>query len=72
MDDEADHYAPVQAPPPSRSSEDGVLLQSMEESGWGPRIAVVEAVASPLGVQPTIDSAGISPSMGQSLGMMQL
>jgi hypothetical protein len=45
-------------------------LQSMDESGRGPRTA--EAVASPLAGQPTINSAGVSSSMGQSLGMMQL
>jgi hypothetical protein len=45
--------------------------QDVDESGRGPRTAVAEAVASPLGVQPTINSAGVS-SMGQSLGTMQL
>jgi hypothetical protein len=34
----------------------------MDESGRGPRKAVAEAVASPLGVQPSINSAGISSS----------
>jgi hypothetical protein len=61
MGDDDDHYAPVQAPP-QRASEDDVLLQSMDESGRGPRRAVAEAVASPLGVQPSINSAGISSS----------
>jgi hypothetical protein len=46
--------------------------QDVDESGRGPRTAVAEAVASPLGVQPTINSAGVSSSMGQSLGTMQL
>ncbi len=41
----------------------------MDESGQGPRVAVAEAVASPLGVQPSINSAGISSSIGQPLGM---
>jgi hypothetical protein len=45
--------------------------QDVDESGRGPRIAVAEAVAGPLGVQPTINSAGISSSIGQSLGTMQ-
>jgi hypothetical protein len=57
---------------PRAGGEDDVLLQSMDESGWGPRTAAAEAVASPLGVQPTINSAGVSSSMGQSLRMMQL
>ncbi len=34
--------------------------QDVEESGRGPRTAVAKAVASPLGVQPTINSAGVS------------
>ncbi len=38
----------------------------MEESGQGPRAAV--AVASPLGVQPSINSTGISSPTGQPLG----
>jgi hypothetical protein len=46
--------------------------QDMDESGRGPRTAVAEAVAGPLRVQPTINSAGVSSSMGQSLGTMQL
>jgi hypothetical protein len=71
MDDEDDHYAPVQASP--RAEDEGdVLLQSMDESGRGPRRAVAEAVASPLGVQPNINSAGVSSSTGQPLGLMQL
>jgi hypothetical protein len=73
MDDEDDHYAPVQASPPEPEAKTMSLdLQSMDESGRGPRTAVAEAVASPLGVQLTINSAGISSSMGQSLGLMQL
>ncbi len=54
---------------PRAGGEDDVLLQSMDESGRGPRNAVAEAVASPLGVQPTINSAGISSSTGQPLGI---
>jgi hypothetical protein len=46
--------------------------QDVDESGGGPRTAVAEAVAGPLRIQPTINSAGVSSSMGQSLGMMQL
>ncbi len=46
--------------------------QDMDESGRGPRTAVAEAVAGPLRIQPTINSTGVSSSMGQSLGMMQL
>ncbi len=46
--------------------------QDVDESGRGPRTAVAEAVAGPLRVQPTINSAGVSSSMGQSLGTMQL
>jgi hypothetical protein len=45
---------------PKAGSADDVLLQSMGESGQGPRKAV--AVASPLGVQPSINSAGVSYS----------
>jgi hypothetical protein len=61
MDDEDDDYTPVQAgTAPKAGSTDDVLLKSMGESGWGPRSAVAEAVASPLGVQPSINSAGIS------------
>jgi hypothetical protein len=71
MDDEDDHYAPVQAS--LRAEDEGdVLLQSMDESGRGPRRAVAKAVASPLGVQPNINSAGFSSSTGQPLGLMQL
>ena len=44
----------------------------MEESYQGPRTAVAVAVASPLGVQPDINSAGVSSSTGQPLGTMQL
>jgi hypothetical protein len=47
---------------PKAGCEDDVLLQSMDESGRGPRKAVAEAVASPLGVQHSINSAGISSS----------
>jgi hypothetical protein len=61
MDDDDDHYAPVKIPPRA-GSEDDVTLQSMDESGQGPRKAVAEAVASSLGVQPGINSAGISSS----------
>ncbi len=61
MDDEDDDYTPVQAgTAPKVGSMDDVLLQSMGESSRGPRSAVAEAVASPLGVQPSINSAGIS------------
>ncbi len=42
---------------PKADSEEGVPLQSMDESGWGPRKAIAEAVAGPLGVQPSINSA---------------
>jgi hypothetical protein len=42
------------------------------EHGRGPRTAIAVAVASPLGVQPDINSAGISSSTGQPLGIMQL
>jgi hypothetical protein len=57
---------------PRVGSEGDVLLQSIDESGWEPRRAVAEAIASPLGVQPNINSAGISSSTGQPLEMMQL
>ncbi len=65
IDDEDDEYAPVQAgTAPKAGSTDDVLLQNVGESGRGPRSAVAEAVAeavaSPLGVQPSINSAGIS------------
>jgi hypothetical protein len=40
----------------------------MDESGQGPRTAVAVAVASPLGVQPSINSTGSSSSTGQLLG----
>jgi hypothetical protein len=68
MDNEDDHYAPVQVLPQA-GDEDDVLPQSMDESGRGPRNAIAEAVASPLGVQPTINSAGFSSSTGQPLGI---
>jgi hypothetical protein len=55
---------------PKAGTEDDVLLQSMDESGQGPRTA--EAVASPLGVQPDINNAGVSSSIGQPLETMQL
>ncbi len=61
MDDEDDHYAPRQIRPRA-GGEDDVLLQSMDESGRGPRKAVAEAVASPLGIQPTINSLDSPPS----------
>jgi hypothetical protein len=55
MDDEDDDYASVQAgTAPKAGSMDNVLLQSMGESGRGPRNAVAEAVASPLRVQLSI------------------
>ncbi len=61
MDDEDDDYAPVQAgTTPKAGSMDDVLLQSMSESGQGPRSAVAKAVVSHLRVQPSINSAGIS------------
>jgi hypothetical protein len=71
MDDDDDSYASCRCRPKA-GSEDDVLLHSMDESGQGPKNAVAEAVASPLGVQPSINSAGVSSSIGQSLGMMQL
>jgi hypothetical protein len=61
MDDEDDDYAPVQAgTAPKAGSTEDVLLQSMGESGRGQRSAVAEALASPLGVQPSINGAGNS------------
>jgi hypothetical protein len=42
----------------------------MDGSGQGLRTVVAVAIASPLGVQPSIDSAGISSSTGQPLGMI--
>ncbi len=57
---------------PKAGTEDDVLPQSMDEYGRGPRNAVDEAIASPLGVQPSINSAGFSSSIGRLLGMMQL
>ncbi len=45
------------------------------EHGWvrpGTKESVAEAVASPLGVQPNINSAEVSSSTGQPLGLMQL
>jgi hypothetical protein len=61
MGDDDDHYNPLQVRPKGGSKDD-VLLQSMDESGRGLRRAVAEAVASPLGVQPSINSTGISSS----------
>jgi hypothetical protein len=71
MDDDDDHYAPAPAPPQAQQRR-RCPPQSMDESGQGPRTAVAVAVASPLGVQPNINSAGISSSTGQPLGTMQL
>ncbi len=67
MDDDDDHYAPVPAPPQAQQRR-RCPPQSMDESGQGPRTAVAVAVASPLGVQPSINSARISSSTGQPLG----
>jgi hypothetical protein len=71
MDDGDDHYAPAPAPPQAQQRR-RCPPQGMEESGQGPRTAVAVAVASPLGVQPDINSAGISSSTGQPLGTVQL
>jgi hypothetical protein len=48
------------------------LCWTKDEHGQGPKTAVAEAVAIPLGVQPSIHNAGFSSSTGQSLGLMQL
>ncbi len=71
MDDDDDHYAPAPALPQAQQRR-RCPPQSMDESGQGPRTAVAVAVASPLGLQPDINSAGISSSTGQPLGTMQL
>ncbi len=42
---------------PKADSEEGVPLQSKDESGRGPRKAIAEAVAGPLGVQQSKNSA---------------
>jgi hypothetical protein len=47
---------------PKAGSEDDVPLQSMDESGRGPRTAIAEAVAGPLGVQPSINSTVVPSS----------
>jgi hypothetical protein len=67
MDDDDEHYAPAPAPPQAQLRR-RCPPQSKEESGQGPRTAVAVAVAGPLGVQPSINSAGISSSTGQPLG----
>jgi hypothetical protein len=67
MDDEDDHYAPHVGASQSQQRR-RCPPQSMEESGQGPRTAVAIAVESPLGVQPSINSTGISSPTGQPLG----
>ncbi len=67
MDDDDDHYAPAPVPPQAQLRR-RCPPQSMDESGQGPRTAIAVAVASPLGVQPSMNSAGISSSTGQPLG----
>jgi hypothetical protein len=71
MDDYDDRYAPAPAPPQAQQRR-RCPPRSMDESGRGPRTAVAVAVASPLGIQPNINNAGISSSTGQPLGTMQL
>ncbi len=61
MDDD-DHYAPPAGITPKAGGLEDDPLQSMDESGRGPRRAVAEAVACPLGVQPGIDSTEYSSS----------
>ncbi len=68
MDDDDNHYAPVQATPQGGQRR-RCPPQSMDESGRGARKAVAEAVVSPLGVQPSINNAGVSSSTGQPLGI---
>jgi hypothetical protein len=59
MDDDDDHYAPRGDAAPKEGDEDDPL-QSMDESGRGPRRA--EAIARPLLVQPSMDSTECSSS----------
>jgi hypothetical protein len=63
MDDDDDRYAPAPAPPQAQQRR-RCPPRSMDESGRGPRTAVAIAVASPLGIQPNINNAGISSSTG--------
>jgi hypothetical protein len=67
MDDDDDHYAPAPVPPRAQQRR-RCPPQSMDESGQGPKTAVAVAVASPLGVQPSIDNTVNSSSIGQPLG----
>ncbi len=75
LDDEEDPHSswtmltittpPCRYCPKGGQQRDGAL-QSMDESGQGPRKAVAEAVAGPLGVQPSINNAVLQE--GQPLG----
>jgi hypothetical protein len=57
-----DHYAPSAGTALKAISKGHGRPQSMDESGRGPRRAVAEAVASPLGVQSGINSTVVSSS----------
>ncbi len=54
MDDADDRYAPHAGIAPKAGGVEDDPLQSMDKSGRGPRRAIAEAVACPLGVQPTL------------------
>ncbi len=71
LDDEEDPHSSwtmlmVTTPPcryrPKGGQQRDDPLQSMDETGQGPRKAIAEDVAGPLGVQPSIYNAVVSSS----------
>jgi hypothetical protein len=57
MDDGDDHLPPRLDIAPKAEDKEADPLQNMNKSGQGPRRAIAEAIASPLGVQPSINNA---------------
>jgi hypothetical protein len=75
MGDDDDHYAPSAGIAPKGDNKGHDHLQSMDESGQGPRRAVAEAVARPLGVQPSIKfkhHCSLLLQIGQPLGYSKI
>jgi hypothetical protein len=60
IDDGDDHYAPRAEDDQRRAARDTIAPEKLDESGRGPRRAIAEAIASPLGVQPSIDITAFS------------
>jgi hypothetical protein len=60
VDDDDDPYAPSAVAAPKAISKGNDHPQSMGEFGRGPRRAVAEAVARPLGIQPSINITVVS------------